>query len=656
MKLSKALNVISVIPISLAVICAFFWSSALNEKVSSAELSRQVLALSSALDDMSHQFAYERGLTMGYLGSDGAQNKEKLNSQREKSDATANPLLKLKAEDFPLISKAIFDDAVVEVKRFLEGKDALRKRVDALDHGAGAFFYYSELNMMTLSSIDRLGLFITDSELKSLFYARLALLKAKERAGQLRAALNGIFAVGGTSASRHAALSLTLSDENKDLAWFQRLSSADWSERLDVMKRQSHWEQVSKVANTFVALESFDGVGGPENWFAIATQRINDIKSLSDELGDKIIQSANEIESRLEWQRNVLLVMFVAIFAPLIYFIVTLQSSLTRRVGRIQQSLVSVAKDKDFTVRVADSSQDEIGLISSALDHHLQHMQQVFNEMRQLVDVTRKQLDQVGELATQALNNAAAQHSQTDQIATAMTEMSQTSAEIATNMQQSASETEILQTQGKEGRSRIDAGEESVRQLDAEIDKSYEIVKELSDNTHAISGLLATIEGIAQQTNLLALNAAIEAARAGEQGRGFAVVADEVRSLSQRTQASTEEIQGMISKLRKSSDHAMKSMSNSKEMTDVTTDLVVKNAEMVETIFASIDRINMVISQVATAAEEQTQVSDDINRNVHDVASLSDQTLNSVELSSKTVKDIRRAFESLMKQIESYKL
>lgn len=276
--------------------------------------------------------------------------------------------------------------------------------------------------------------------------------------------------------------------------------------------------------------------------------------------------------------------------------------------------------------------------------------------MRKLVEVTDKQLDEVTDLATQALNNASAQHSQTDQIATAMTEMSQTSAEIATNMQQSASETEILQTQGKEGRSRIDAGEESVRQLDAEIDKSYEIVKELSDNTHAISGLLATIEGIAQQTNLLALNAAIEAARAGEQGRGFAVVADEVRSLSQRTQASTEEIQGMISKLRKSSDHAMKSMSNSKEMTDVTTDLVVKNAEMVETIFASIDRLNMVISQVATAAEEQTHVSDDINRNVHDVASLSDQTLNSVEQSNKTVKDIRRGFESLMMQIESYKL
>jgi methyl-accepting chemotaxis protein len=100
----------------------------------------------------------------------------------------------------------------------------------------------------------------------------------------------------------------------------------------------------------------------------------------------------------------------------------------------------------------------------------------------------------------------------------------------------------------------------------------------------------------------------------------------------------------------------MKSMSNSKEMTDVTTDLVVKNAEMVETIFASIDRINMVISQVATAAEEQTQVSDDINRNVHDVASLSDQTLNSVEQSSQTVKEIRRGFDTLLKQIESYKL
>jgi methyl-accepting chemotaxis protein len=112
----------------------------------------------------------------------------------------------------------------------------------------------------------------------------------------------------------------------------------------------------------------------------------------------------------------------------------------------------------------------------------------------------------------------------------------------------------------------------------------------------------------------------------------------------------------MISKLRTSSDQAMKSMSNSKEMTNVTTDLVVKNAEMVETIFASIDRLNMVISQVATAAEEQTQVADDIDRNVHDVASLSDQTLNSVEESNKRVRDIQREFSSLIQQIEGYQL
>ncbi len=656
MKLSKALNISTVIPISLAIVCAFFWTSDLNERVMFAERSRQAVVFSSALDNMAHQFAVERGLTMGYLGSNGAEGKDKLNSQREKAETATNAFLKLKPEDFPLISKDVFDDATGEVTRFLQGRSELRKKVDSVDKKARAFFYYSDLNALTLASIDRVGLLISNGDLKNLYFSRLALLRAKERAGQVRAALNGIYAEGKTSAGRHASISMYLEDEKKHLAWFQLLMPAQWTKKLTDMEGLSHWQQVAKAASTFTALERFDSVNGPENWFSIATQRIDDIKVLSDELGEIITLDATDLERQLEWKRNILLVMFVVIFLPLVYFIITLQKSLTRRVERIQQSLVSASKDKNLTVRLRDASDDEIGMISTALDDHLQHMTGVFNEMRRLVDVTHKQLDEVTDLATQALNNASAQHSQTDQIATAMTEMLQTSAEIATNMQQSASETEILQTQGKEGRSRIDAGEESVRQLDAEIDKSYEIVKELSDNTHAISGLLATIEGIAQQTNLLALNAAIEAARAGEQGRGFAVVADEVRSLSQRTQASTEEIQGMISKLRKSSDHAMKSMSNSKEMTDVTTDLVVKNAEMVETIFASIDRLNMVISQVATAAEEQTHVSDDINRNVHDVASLSDQTLNSVEQSNKTVKDIRRGFESLMMQIESYKL
>ncbi|MCP5207221.1 MAG: methyl-accepting chemotaxis protein [Hahellaceae bacterium] len=656
MKLSKTLSIITVVPVSLAVICAFFWSTAVNEKIDFAKRSQQVVALSNVLDNVAHQFAVERGLTAGFLGSGGAQGKDKVIVQRGKADEAANALISLKADTYPDIDKAIFDDATGPVIRMFDGRAALRKRVDEVDKGAPAFAYYSELNATTLASIDRIGLLISDSELKSQFYSRLALLRAKERAGQSRGALNGIFAAGKTNASRHASVSMYLDEEKSELNWFQRLMPAEQAKKLTALESQPHWQQVASASKGFVGSQNFDQISGPNNWFALATQRIGDIKGLSDELGESITQGADAIKSQLVWQRNSLLMLFVLIIVPLGLLLLKLQTSLTRRVNRIQQALVLAAKEKNLTSRLNDTSEDEIGLISHALDNHFQHMQSVFSEMRKLVEVTDKQLDEVTDLATQALNNASAQHSQTDQIATAMTEMSQTSAEIATNMQQSASETEILQTQGKEGRSRIDAGEESVRQLDAEIDKSYEIVKELSDNTHAISGLLATIEGIAQQTNLLALNAAIEAARAGEQGRGFAVVADEVRSLSQRTQASTEEIQGMISKLRKSSDHAMKSMSNSKEMTDVTTDLVVKNAEMVETIFASIDRLNMVISQVATAAEEQTHVSDDINRNVHDVASLSDQTLNSVEQSNKTVKDIRRGFESLMMQIESYKL
>lgn len=656
MKLSTALGITTIIPISIAVITTLFLSVEFSEKINNADRSRQVVMLTSFLDNVAHQHAVERGVTAGFLGSNGTKGKDKVDSQRKQADEAAAALTKLKSVDFPAIPAAIFSDAISPVIKLLDGKGSIRSQVDQQSKGELAFAYYSELNAKSLASVNRLGLLISNSELKAQFFSRLALLRAKERAGQTRGALNGIFAAGNTTAVKYAAVSNYLIDESNDLSSYRRLMPENWVKKLDALESQSHWSQVGKASEAFISNQDFTKVSGPENWFALSTQRIGDIKGLSDELGESITLATSDLESQLTLKRTFFLLVLASISLPLIGLIIQLQRSLTRRVAAIRKVLVAAAIDKNLTTRLNDDSTDEIGTISCALDDHLQHMQGAFSEMKRLVDVTHRQLDSVSELAARVFDNVSAQHNQTDQIATAMTEMSQTSAEIASNMQDSASETEILQTQGKEGRARIDAGEESVRELDAEIDKSYEIVKELSENTHAISGLLATIEGIAQQTNLLALNAAIEAARAGEQGRGFAVVADEVRSLSQRTQSSTEEIQRMIGKLRTSSDQAMKSMSNSKDMTDVTTELVVKNAEMVETIFASIDRINMVISQVATAAEEQTQVSDEINQNVQEVATLSDQTLGSVQESNKTVEGIQRGFKDIMRQIDQYQV
>lgn len=253
-----------------------------------------------------------------------------------------------------------------------------------------------------------------------------------------------------------------------------------------------------------------------------------------------------------------------------------------------------------------------------------------------------------------AVANANAQHEKTDQIAVAMAEMSQTSMEISRNMQETASETNSVRAQGESGRSLMLEAKKSIEILDRQIDGTSEIVGRLAEDTQAIASILEAIEAIAEQTNLLALNAAIEAARAGEQGRGFAVVADEVRVLAKRTQKSTEEIQSIIARLSASSTEAVDYMSESKKVTEKTVGMVLKNQEKFESLFLSIETISGLITQVATAAEEQTQVSDEINENIQSVSTLSDQTLSDTRAAAKAIDSMAIAFGQTKSRITEF--
>ena len=210
--------------------------------------------------------------------------------------------------------------------------------------------------------------------------------------------------------------------------------------------------------------------------------------------------------------------------------------------------------------------------------------------------------------AQSALAETKDQFSRTDQIAAAVEEMSLTSNTISSDMVSLARETEQIQEQGNQGRNRMDNILGSISGLSREVDGGFAAVQQVTDQTEQISSILQTIESIAEQTNLLALNAAIEAARAGEQGRGFAVVADEVRSLAQRTQDSTEEIRTMIESLVRSGQSALTSMDRCSKMATDTSGVVNQNVDMMRSLFASIDTINQTIERVATASEEQSQV------------------------------------------------
>jgi len=223
------------------------------------------------------------------------------------------------------------------------------------------------------------------------------------------------------------------------------------------------------------------------------------------------------------------------------------------------------------------------------------------------------------------------QHQETDMVATAMNEMSATVTEVAGNTAAAAGAADQASRNAREGRMVVQASMTGIHQLADQVGEAAETIARLEADSENIGKILDVIRGIAGQTNLLALNAAIEAARAGEQGRGFAVVADEVRALAQRTQESTQEIQGMISRLQEGARSAVATMQLGREQADQSVETANETDRSLDSISHSVERINDMNAQIATAAEEQTAVVEEMNRNIESIRGLSIQTLQSTD-------------------------
>jgi methyl-accepting chemotaxis protein len=197
---------------------------------------------------------------------------------------------------------------------------------------------------------------------------------------------------------------------------------------------------------------------------------------------------------------------------------------------------------------------------------------------------------------------------------------------------------------------------ETIIQLANEIDQASGVIDEVNQHSAAIGGILDVIRGVAEQTNLLALNAAIEAARAGEQGRGFAVVADEVRSLASKTQESTEEIQNMIEQLQKGSKSAVTVMNNSKSQADLCVTQTEQASEALEAITDSVHQANDMSEQIVGAAQEQNQVSSEISERLESIVAIAEQTAAGSQQTEISSQEVAKLAEELRTSVEQFKL
>ncbi|WP_187376732.1 methyl-accepting chemotaxis protein [Vibrio mimicus] len=325
--------------------------------------------------------------------------------------------------------------------------------------------------------------------------------------------------------------------------------------------------------------------------------------------------------------------------------------------GNIANALADIAEgDGDLTLRLEVRSQDEVGLLADKFNKFVDRLHHMVKNVREVSVALNQGADHAAASATQASKRIRTQQDEITMVATAVTEMASATAEIAGNAENTAKNATQSVQLGEDGFAQMQQSKQSIDQLAKELTGAVSIISELEVHANEISTILSTIRGIAEQTNLLALNAAIEAARAGEQGRGFAVVADEVRVLSQRTHASTEEIQTKIAGLQKVTTTAVSVMTESHKLVETSVTDVNQTGESLQAISEAIQLISDMATQIASAAEEQSLVTADINANTESVREVCDQLAEEAQHSVQQAKSLHSMAQELNKEISRFKL
>jgi methyl-accepting chemotaxis protein len=332
-----------------------------------------------------------------------------------------------------------------------------------------------------------------------------------------------------------------------------------------------------------------------------------------------------------------------------------LLSLLLGPLSRVSQALSRIADGNgDLTQRITVDSQDEVGVLADSFNRFVSSQHQLISHIRQLA--TELDLDAEQSLLTNqsSVDELQRQQQEVAMVATAVTEMSSATQEIATNAESTAAAAQQSAQSSTQGKALVDKTRTTINSLASEVDENTTVMGELSVHAQAISGILTTIQGIAEQTNLLALNAAIEAARAGEQGRGFAVVADEVRVLSHRTQDSTAEIYTTIETLQNTTKQAVNLMDSSKGLASNSVDDVNAAAQAIEEITQAVNVISDMAGQIAIAAEEQTQVTSEITKNTVAIKDVTDQITSSAMTHLDQAKMLKDRATDLSKKVATF--
>ncbi len=366
-------------------------------------------------------------------------------------------------------------------------------------------------------------------------------------------------------------------------------------------------------------------------------------------------QSALSIERVADMVTYITLILLVLVGISIGGFLMV-RKRVSQPIEEISNALTDIGENVDLTRHLNQTSDDELGVIANQVNKLVDNFRASITEVVAVTDTIHKISGNVSQAVSKSNQVSDNQKRETDMAAAAIEQMTAALAEVARNTSQADDASKHAESNVNKGNELVKDTIDQVNSLTQEFNHTSEVVNDLAEESNKVGAVLDVIKTIAEQTNLLALNAAIEAARAGEQGRGFAVVADEVRSLAQRTQSSTQEIESMIEQLQKKSAEAVAAIEKGSVGLKDTVERVRGVDDSLSQILETMATISNLASTIATSTEQQTSVSEEISRNISNVADNSGEMLEDFSALSTNITDLQNASDQMQSSIGRFKV